>query len=91
MCHQEKKNKEGHGRTYLEEWIYAGLNSVDLPWWSTSYERGGGERTCVEDYDADVGIADMLNDYHEALFVGGCMEDEAEPTTKAFYDMFDAA
>jgi hypothetical protein len=33
----------------------------------------------------------MLNDYHEALFVGGCMEDEAEPTTKAFYDMFDAA
>ena len=23
-------------------------------------------RPCVEDYDADVGVADMLNDYHEA-------------------------
>jgi hypothetical protein len=32
MCQQEMKNKEGHGRTYLEEWIYAKLYSVDLPW-----------------------------------------------------------
>jgi hypothetical protein len=28
----EKKTKEGHGRTYLEEWIYAGLYSVDFSW-----------------------------------------------------------
>jgi hypothetical protein len=27
-----KENKEGHGRTYLEKWIYAKLYSVDLPW-----------------------------------------------------------
>jgi hypothetical protein len=48
-------------------------------------------RQCVEDYDADAGVADMLNDYHEAQFAEGRMEDEPEATTKAFYDMFDAA
>ena len=48
-------------------------------------------RQCVEDYDADAGVADMLNDYHEAQFAEGCTEDEPEATTKAFYDMFDAA
>jgi hypothetical protein len=30
-CANRKKIKEGHGRTYLEEWIYSGLYSVDLP------------------------------------------------------------
>jgi hypothetical protein len=48
-------------------------------------------RQRVEDYDADVGVADMLNDYHKAHFVRGCTEDESEPTAKAFYDMFDVA
>jgi hypothetical protein len=48
-------------------------------------------RQHVEDYDADAGVADMLNDYHEPQFAGGCTEDEPEPTAKAFYDMFDAA
>jgi hypothetical protein len=48
-------------------------------------------RQRVEDYDADAGIADMLNDYHEAEFAVGHTEDEPKPTTKAFYDMFDAA
>jgi hypothetical protein len=47
-------------------------------------------RQCVEDYDADAGVADMLNDYHEAQYAGGCTDDEPEPTAKAFYDMFDA-
>jgi hypothetical protein len=32
-----------------------------------------------------------LNDYHEAQFARGCMEDELDLTVKAFYDMFDAA
>jgi hypothetical protein len=32
MCQPEKKTKEGHGRRYLEEWIYVGLYSVDLSW-----------------------------------------------------------
>ena len=48
-------------------------------------------RQRVEDYDADAGVADMLNDYQEAQYTGGCMDDEPEPTAKAFYDMFDAA
>jgi hypothetical protein len=45
----------------------------------------------IEDYDADAGVADMLNDYHVAHFVRGCTEDEPEPTARAFYDMFDTA
>jgi hypothetical protein len=48
-------------------------------------------RQRVEDYDADAGIADMLKDYHEAQFVGGCTEEEPEPSARAFYDMFDVA
>jgi hypothetical protein len=47
-------------------------------------------RQRVEDYDADAGVADMLNDYHGAQYAGGCTDDEPEPTAKAFYDMFDA-
>jgi hypothetical protein len=31
-CANRKRKKEGHGRTYLEEWIYARLYSVGLPW-----------------------------------------------------------
>jgi hypothetical protein len=48
-------------------------------------------RQRVEDYDADAGVADILNNYHEGQFAGGCMEDELEPTAKVFYDMFDGA
>jgi hypothetical protein len=48
-------------------------------------------RQCVEDYDADAGVADMLNDYHEAQFARGCTEDKPEPTAMAFYNMFDMA
>jgi hypothetical protein len=42
-------------------------------------------RPRVEDYDADAGVADMLNDYHEAQFAEGRMEEEPEATAKAFY------
>jgi hypothetical protein len=48
-------------------------------------------RQHIEDYDADAGVADMLNDYHEAQFTRGCTEDDPEPTAKAFCDMFDMA
>jgi hypothetical protein len=48
-------------------------------------------RQRVEDYDADAGVADMLNDYHEAQFTGGCTEDEPELTARASYDMFNVA
>jgi hypothetical protein len=48
-------------------------------------------RQRVEHYDADAGVADTLNDYHEAQYAGGCTDDEPEPTAKVFYNMFDAA
>jgi hypothetical protein len=48
-------------------------------------------RPCVEDYDADARVADMLNDYHESQFTKGRMEEEPEATAKAFYDMFATA
>jgi hypothetical protein len=48
-------------------------------------------RQRVKYYDADAGVADMLNDYHEAQYAGGCTNDEPELTAKVFYDMFDAA
>jgi hypothetical protein len=48
-------------------------------------------RPRVEDYDADAGVVDMLNDYHEAQFAKGRTEEELEATTKAFYDMFATA
>jgi hypothetical protein len=89
MCQPEKKIKEGHGRTYLEEWIYAGLYSVDLSWW-IHRTREEVVRQRVEDYDVDAAVVDMLNDYHEAQFAGWCTEDKPEPTAKVFYDMFDA-
>jgi hypothetical protein len=48
-------------------------------------------RQRVKDYNADAGVEDMLNDYHEAQFAGVCTKDEPEPTANAFYGMFDAA
>jgi hypothetical protein len=48
-------------------------------------------RQHIEDYDADAGVVDMLNDYHEVQFAGGCTEYEPEPAAKAFCDMFDAS
>jgi hypothetical protein len=48
-------------------------------------------RPCVEHYDADAGVADWLDDYHEAQFAEGRTEEEPEATAKAFYDMFSLA
>jgi hypothetical protein len=42
-------------------------------------------RQCVEDYDVDAGVADMLNDYQEAQYTGGCMDVELEPTGQSTY------
>jgi hypothetical protein len=48
-------------------------------------------RPRVEDYDADAGVADMLDDYGEARFAEGQTEEEPEATAKAFYDMLAAS
>jgi len=63
-------------------WIYHG---------EADHMREEVVRARVEDYDADAGVADMLNDYHEAQFAEQRTEEEPEATTKAFYDMFAAA
>jgi hypothetical protein len=47
-------------------------------------------RQRLEEYDADGGVGDMLNDWHEAHFVEGC-RDKPEATAKAYYDMLSAA
>jgi hypothetical protein len=41
-------------------------------------------RQRVEDYGVDAGVPIMLNDYHEAQFVGERTEDEPKLTAKAF-------
>jgi len=48
-------------------------------------------RQHVEDYNADAGVADMLDDFHGAQFLEGSTEEEPEETAKAFYDMFSLA
>jgi hypothetical protein len=48
-------------------------------------------RPCLEDYEDDAGVEDMLNDYHEARFNEEHLEEEPEASAKAFYDMLDVA
>jgi hypothetical protein len=48
-------------------------------------------RPRVDDYDAVGRVGDMLNDYYEAHFDEGCMEEEPEGSAKAYYDMLFAA
>jgi len=49
-------------------------------------------RQRIEEHDADAGVADMLDDFHEAHFDEGRREEEEpEATAKAYYDMLAAA
>ena len=48
-------------------------------------------RQHIEDYDADSGVEDMLNDYHEAHFDEWHREEELEATAKAYYYMLSMA
>jgi hypothetical protein len=80
---QNKKNigehlcKNGFMADYIQ-WIYHGEDNR---------MRGDVVRPRVEDYDVDAGVVDMLDDYGEARFAEGQMEEEPEATAKAFYDM----
>jgi len=47
-------------------------------------------RPRVEAYDVDAGVADMLDDAHQAQFAEG-REEEMEVAAQAFYDMMDSA
>jgi hypothetical protein len=90
MCQPEIKSKKA-----MVEHIWKNGFTPDYTRWIFHGEahrtREEVLRQHVEHYDADAGVEDMLNDYHEVHYFGGCTEDEPEPTAKAFYDMFDAA
>ncbi|XP_025815592.1 uncharacterized protein LOC112892674 [Panicum hallii] len=84
---QNKKNmgehlcKNGFTTDYTR-WIYHG---------EANRMREDVVRPRVEDYDANAGVADMLDDYGEARFAEGQTEEEPESTAKAFYDMLAAS
>jgi hypothetical protein len=84
---QNKKNmgehlcKNGFTADYTR-WIYHG---------EANRMREDVVRPRVEDYDANAGVADMLDDYGEARFAEGQTEEEPESTAKAFYDMLAAS
>ena len=48
-------------------------------------------RPRVEAYDADAGVADMLDDFHQAQFAEAREKEEMEAAAQAFYDMMDSA
>jgi len=48
-------------------------------------------RARVEDFDADAGVGDWLNDFHEAHVGEEGGEEEPEATAKAYYDMLSSA
>jgi hypothetical protein len=48
-------------------------------------------RPHLEDFDAEAGVADMIEDWHEGQCGEGCTAEEMEPTAKAFYDMMSSA
>jgi uncharacterized Zn finger protein (UPF0148 family) len=50
-------------------------------------------RPLLKEFDADVGMADLMADYHEARFVQGMEVEEEDPeeTAKAYYTMMEAA
>jgi hypothetical protein len=89
-ANQKRKPKKA-----MVEHIWKNRFTPGYTWWIFHGEahrtREEALRQRVEDYDADAGVADMLNDYHETQYTGRCTDDELEPTAKAFYNMFDAA
>ena len=48
-------------------------------------------RQRIDELDSDAGVGDMLHDFHEAHFDEERMEEEPEPTAKAYYDMLASA
>jgi hypothetical protein len=77
-------NRKRKSKKTMVEHIWKNGFTPDYTRWSFHGEvhrmREEVVRQRVEDYDDDIGVADMLNDYHEAQFAGGRTEDEPEPT-----------
>ena len=75
MCKQEKTNEEGHG-----EHLWKNGFMADYTQWAYHGEadrmREEVVRQRVEAFDADAGVADMVDDVHQAQFAEG--REEAE-------------
>jgi len=48
-------------------------------------------RPCLEPFDDDAGVADMIDDAHQAQFAEGRDKEEMEANVEAFYKMLDSA
>ena len=48
-------------------------------------------RAFLKAFDDDVGVADMLDDAHQAHFAERREKEEMEVAAQAFYDMMDSA
>jgi hypothetical protein len=68
-------NQKRKSKKVMVEHIWKNRFTLDYTRWIFLGEvhrtREEVVRQRVEDYDVDAGVADMLNDYHEAQFAGG--------------------
>jgi hypothetical protein len=89
-ANRKRQNKENMGKHLLKNGF-----TPDYTRWVHHGEahrmREEVVRPRVEDYDGDAGVGDMLNDFHEAQFAEGRMEEEMEAIAKVFYDMMSSA
>jgi hypothetical protein len=77
------KHLVNHGFTpYYTRWVHHG---------ETYRMRGEVVRPRLEAYDDDAGVADMLDDVHQAQFAEAREQEEMEATAQFFYDMMDSA
>ena len=69
--------------------------TLDYTWWVHHGEahrmREEVVRPRVEAFDADAGVADMLDDFHQGQFDEGREKEEMEAAAQVFYDMMNSA
>jgi hypothetical protein len=67
----------------------------DYTWWVHHGEahrmREEVVRPCMEAFDADAGVENMLDDFHEGQFDEGREKEEMEAAAQAFYNMMGLA
>jgi hypothetical protein len=89
------ENRKRQTKVVMGEHLWKNGFTTDYSRWIYHGEAGRIREEVVrqrlEDYDADAGIADMLDDFHRAQFADDHTEEEPEASAKAFYDMFESA
>jgi hypothetical protein len=74
--------KNGFVENY-KRWIFHGEEKARI--------REEEVRACLEEYDGDAGMANMVVDYNEARGNEGLLEEDPEETANAFYEMMSSA